>query len=103
MPDFTCFSNKDGSYAWHTHVYPDVEEGNNNYPWDKKIQKAVWRGATTGIDFQSSKWVGAPRLKLCLSSLDLEDELDARFSYLSQMTDSQRKILKKILPLSISS
>lgn len=99
IPDFTCFASKDASYAWETHIAPLIRNASRHYPWHKKKNLAVWRGATTGIDFTSENWFESPRVRLSLLSLKIPDLLDARFTYLTQIPLDYQSLIKKMLPM----
>ncbi len=99
IPDFTCFASKDASYAWETHIAPLIRNASKHYPWNKKKSQAIWRGATTGIDFSRENWFESPRVRLSLLSLKIPSLLDARFTYLTQLPLEGQSLIKKMLPM----
>ena len=71
------------SSAENLHV--ETNNGNAAFPWDQKVEKAVWRGATTGpITLENYKEY--PRFQLIGISLNHPEWVDARFTDLCQGT-----------------
>jgi len=81
----------------HTVLIPDIEalrgyketkdiitEAVSKHPWSKKIEKAYFRGTTTGGHFDQWNWDKYPRTMVALMSLDYPDELDAKITKLGQ-------------------
>lgn len=64
-----------------------VKKGINKYPWNKKVEKAFWRGSTTGSSFSLDTFLSIPRSQAVKISLDNPDLVDARFTHLCQCAD----------------
>merc|ERR1712060_116641 len=84
---------------YHYHYSWDETFVNNNekYPWDSKINSAVWRGTTT---YDSHQYLGAelhatPRGRLVQKSADLPHLIDAVFVDIIQQYSSQKEELMK--------
>lgn len=80
MPDFTCFAKKTTSYAWTYSLMPRIEKANDTTPWVDKIERCIWRGAATGINFDRRDFISAHRCKACILSEFYPEFLDARFT-----------------------
>lgn len=69
IPDYEALSGNDK-------ILHDAQLGSRLFPWNAKIDKAIWRGGTTGgwgFDFM-------PRLKLTQLSREIPELLDAKFT-----------------------
>ncbi|MCH9632059.1 MAG: hypothetical protein S4CHLAM6_03830 [Chlamydiae bacterium] len=66
--------------------------------WSKKIEKAFWRGGTTGGQYLADTWHQKPRSKLSLLTRFYPDDIDAGFSVFCQMTEDAKKEMLKMLP-----
>ena len=64
-------------------------------PWRLKIEKAFWRGGTSGGSFDSPNWSLFPRSKLVYQSLKCPDEADSRFSQFVQGASANSEFLSK--------
>lgn len=62
-------------------MYKEVKMGNSTYPWESKISKAFWRGATTGGFYFPENYTIFPRTKLVELSLKNAGLLDAKFNH----------------------
>ena len=74
----------DAANYWYN-IFINQEE---KYPWNTKINKAVWRGSTTG---DASNWRDLPRSKLVQYSLDYPSILDAAFVEVVQRDKTEKK------------
>lgn len=61
-----------------------LDKSEKDMPWEDKIQKAFWRGATSSGCFDLPDWRLFPRTRLVYESLKWPSETDARFSKLIQ-------------------
>ncbi len=57
-----------------------MNRANENFPWDQKIERAVWRGVTTGALFTIDNYMEYPRFQLVDISLNYPEWVDARFT-----------------------
>lgn len=62
--------------------------------WEKKIEKAFWRGGTTGMLYTPFEWDFKPRPRLVLYSIDHPDLVDARFTYVWWIDEKMQKTFK---------
>jgi len=65
-------------------ILEKVEKAKELYPFDKKIKKAFWRGATTGGIYSINNWKNYPRAILTLFSEENPSLLDAKFTHVLQ-------------------
>lgn len=92
---------------WYTHMSkPDwdqicnaVDEALKNFPWNKKKEMLIWRGATTDGWYTPDNWKEQRRGKLCYFSLLYPDLIDARFVGVCPVTCSDPEALAKAIPL----
>jgi len=80
LPDFEVL-------AGHDHLLQEVLKGNYRYPWNRKKQKMIWRGAMTGGDFTCQNFLSYPRSKAIYYSLLFPSLINARFVGLNQCTE----------------
>ncbi|MCF7806423.1 MAG: hypothetical protein K9M13_02105, partial [Simkaniaceae bacterium] len=80
IPDFTCFASKTTSYAWTHRLMPKIMRANEKIHWEEKINRCLWRGGATGIDFVNGNYAASPRCKACTLSELYPEFLDARFT-----------------------
>lgn len=66
--------------------------------WAKKIEKAFWRGSTTGGQYLIENWRDKPRVKLALLSKFYPDDIDAGLTQFCQMEEPVRAEIQKELP-----
>ena len=93
IPIFSWFTIKDCGYSWPVPDYHissckkkgtrdwDIQfsEWESKYPWDSKLQKAIWRGTMTGPNVRD--WRDLPRAKLVQQSIiDQQRTIDAAFA-----------------------
>ncbi|MFI5334151.1 MAG: glycosyl transferase family 90 [Chlamydiales bacterium] len=67
----------------------EVRQGSKKFPWDKKIAKGYWRGATTGRGFSSRDFFELLRTKVVALSLKHSESIDAKFTQLVQCADPE--------------
>jgi hypothetical protein len=65
-------------------LYNDILEANEKFSWDRKIERAFWRGSSTGGIYTRSNWQNFPRVKLVELSSEYPSLLDAKFTLLAQ-------------------
>jgi len=80
IPDFEAL-------AGNRNQMREVRRGSQQFPWEKREEKAIWRGATTGALFDSATFLSLPRAQLVSVSLEHPDLIDARFTSLCQCAD----------------
>ncbi len=73
MPDFKALTG-------YPSLRQEMEQGNLNWPWNKKIDKAFWRGSSTGDWMTLLNWDKIARVKLALLALSHPDKIDARIT-----------------------
>ncbi len=89
-------------------IYYEILEINKEIPWEKKINKAYWRGATTGALFDDRNYYRTftseytinnyflyPRTRLVQFSVDHQDLIDAQFYAYPQTTEEARSTLNE--------
>jgi len=79
------------------YIHSDVD----TIPWNQKINKAFWRGASTGAIITRSNWFTLPRVRLALMSDN--SLLDAKISDWVQLQDNSFKDILLSYPCSTSS
>jgi len=85
IPDFhTLNSIKDN-------IEQKIKMGNTTYPWSSKLNKAFWRGATTGGLYKIHNYHKFPRTKLVQFSTDFSHLIDAKFNFLWEVDHQVRK------------
>jgi hypothetical protein len=70
MPDFKALTGYPG-------LRQTITEGNYKWPWAQKVDKAFWRGATSGGWLTLNNWDQLARVKLTLLGHAHPDKLDA--------------------------
>lgn len=88
IPDLDAFNNYAG-------IGNQIEVASEQYHWGNKINKAFWRGATTGGDFNTEEWFKLARAKLVLLSLRNSRYLNAKFSLFVQGAESNPGMLQQ--------
>jgi len=81
------YQNIENSTHWDA-VFQKQDE---DYPWNHKIQKAVWRGAATGEKREYPNWNDLPRTKLVKLAVENPAIMDARFTGFSNRNESEKK------------
>ena len=114
VPAFMMFQNSDHKHEANTFIMPDslflnpywgkliakIIQANINYPWNKKIEKIFWRGASTGIGEYNLDIIDQlPRLKIAILSKLYPNLIDARLVSQDVSHNSSGKELKKILAI----
>jgi hypothetical protein len=84
IPDFLAMQG-------YIYFAPEVRKGDKIYPWEKKVDHAVWRGATTGGIYTFENYKNFPRSKLVLLSMKYPEWLNARFTSFVQMSDEVKE------------
>lgn len=87
MPDFEAL-------AGYRKIDNQVDEGNQQFPWEKKIEKCLWRGITTGGENTVENFLTYPRARAVTLSHQNPTLLDAHFTRLVQ-TDQPDEIHSK--------
>ena len=72
----------------------EVARGNALYPSHKKVDKAFWRGSTTGGAFTVSNWREYPRSQLVLFSKKHPELVDAKYTNI--VPGAESRTLQKI-------
>ena len=80
MPDFEALSGNADSLK-------EIAIGASQYPWHKKKNLAVWRGATTGGIFTTDNFLEFPRSQMITMSLKHPKLINARYTSLVQCND----------------
>lgn len=70
MPDFKALTG-------YPTLRQKITKGNKKWPWEKKTDKAFWRGCTTGGWLTAHNWNQIARVKLALLSHSHPDKIDA--------------------------
>lgn len=73
IPDFEALSG-------NANIMMEVGQGNQHYPWERKINRAIFRGSTTGGEFNCDNFLEFPRSKAVSLSLQYPQLVDARFA-----------------------
>lgn len=90
IPDFhTLKSIKDN-------IHEKIKIGNIKYPWALKLNKAFWRGATTGGLYKIHNYQQFPRTKLAELSKNFPNLIDAKFNFLWEVDHRTRKKLYEL-------
>lgn len=75
------------------HIYPNllekVKDGNSEYAWELKKNKAIWIGANTGGIYTKENYFEFPRFKIVDLSLKFKKLIYAKFSRICQLEESQ--------------
>lgn len=66
-----------------------VETAKKSFPWENKIDKAIWRGAMTGVIFTKENFLRYPRSQCVSLSLNHPEIIDARFSSINQCENEE--------------
>lgn len=83
IPDFIALKG-------HANLDLSVEKGVRKFPWGNRLQKAFWRGSTTGGVYSDDNWDQFPRTQLALHSLESPDLLDAKITTVCQLAPGSR-------------
>lgn len=71
-----------------------VLEANGAHPWETKEEMAIWRGTTTGGEFNEENWGEFPRSKLVLLSKQFPGQINARFNNVCQANGKLQEVLQ---------
>jgi hypothetical protein len=78
----------------HAYFTQQVIEGIKKYPWDKKEQKAFWRGQTTGGQFSSlDRYHESPRFKIVDWTRTHPDLVNAKFNGFAMSSPEIKELL----------
>lgn len=83
IPDFEIFSGKNQD------LLQSVQRANRRYPWNKKIEKCIWRGSMTGGFFTRTNFLEFPRSRAIFISLQYFDVLDAKYVGICQCNEEK--------------
>lgn len=84
MPDFEALEG-------NRQLLRETAKGIMKYPWKKKISKALWRGAMTGIgNFNIDNFLTVPRSQLISVANAYPDWIDAKFSAVTQCSNPEQ-------------
>jgi len=90
-----CIPDFEALYGYNN-LREEIKKGISLYPFEKKIDKAFWRGSTTGGQFRVANWMNYPRSQLVLVSKSQPDLVDAKFTAIVQTSEEDLKNLEKI-------
>jgi len=95
MPSYETWRIFHHSHKTQKHWERTFQKNEKQYPWQSKINKAIWRGSTTyeGSQYHASKLGETPRGILVNRSMEHPDLIDASFHKIIQKFQSQRKEL----------
>jgi hypothetical protein len=82
-------------------LYSDILRANEKYSWNRKIEKAFWRGSSTDGVYTRENWQDFPRVKMVQLSSENPNLIDAKFTNLRQ-NDDMVEIIAEKYPLAIS-
>lgn len=99
MPSYTSWMDArwtEQEYIERTHCY------DSRYPFSEKIERAVWRGSTTGytnppLTPTSNAWLDLPRLKLDLLGRAYPNELDTAIVRVVQFNEDHTAAISRLL------
>jgi len=77
IPDFKALTG-------YPSLREEISRGGQKFPWEHKVARAFWRGATTGGWLTAKTWEQIPRCKLALLSLVHPQLLDAKVNGIVQ-------------------
>lgn len=96
MPDWEIFEGYD-------HFLAEIKKATSFFSWEKRKEKAIWRGATTGGSWYTKEnYRTQLRTKLVESSFDYPDLIDARFTSICQSDEELKGIMKPYLGKSMN-
>lgn len=89
-PVFTICKSKENRYgvlfpefrnfSYRQRLIRDIRWESDHSVWERKINKAHWRGMTSGWHYDSDTWDTRPRARLVLFSKERPDLVDAAFT-----------------------
>ena len=77
IPDFKALTG-------YSTLRKTMQTGSEKFPWEKKKQRAFWRGSTTGGWLTTNTWEEIARCKLALISASHPKEIDAKITNIAQ-------------------
>jgi hypothetical protein len=84
-------------------LYNDILSANKKYIWNRKIEKAFWRGSSsTGGLYTRENWQDFPRVKLVQLSSEYPNLIDAKFTALPQNDREIMDMISEKYPLAIA-
>ena len=82
-------------------LYSYILSANEKYPWNRKIEKAFWRGSSSGGVYTRENWQNFPRVKLVQLSSENPNLIDAKFTTLPQNDKAVMDMLSEKYPLAL--
>jgi Glycosyl transferase family 90 len=78
--------------------FEEIDALERDLPWEHKIPSAFWRGAASGLGFESPDWVKAPRGRLVLQAKQINDnkKIDAKLTRLKHLEVTQQEAIKAL-------
>lgn len=97
MPSYETWAFYHRSHQLEEHWEQTFHQDEKDYPWAKKLDKAVWRGSTTyeGSQYSESLLGETPRGRLVNTSMEHPNLIDAGFHKIIEKFRTQRHELKK--------
>lgn len=74
-------------------LYSSIIAANREYPWERKIAKAFWRGTASANGLTRENWQDLPKVKLVELSSQHADLLDAKFTSIIHNDKEIEKIM----------
>lgn len=95
IPDWEIF-------AGYAHFLDELNRAFLSFPWSKRKNKAIWRGATTGGLYTQQNYRAQWRTQLIDQSLVCPRLIDARFSSVCQNEEGLERVIKSYVGSSMS-
>lgn len=86
------FPDSDALYNYHN-VENSIIDASKKSPWENKLNKVFWRGSTTDGWYDVDHWRMWPRALLVLLSLKQPELIDAKFSNLIPVADTNHEMV----------
>jgi len=83
-------------------LFGEILDANTKYPWDEKIERAFWRGSSTGGIYRRDNWQDFPRVKIVETSSEYPALLDAKFTLLSQRNKDVVDEISSLYPIAMA-
>ena len=83
-------------------LYDDILAANQHYPWERKVEKAFWRGGANTSSLTRSNWQDAPIVRLLELSNQNPTLIDAKLTNISQNDVEIQNLLAEKYPLAVS-
>lgn len=87
MPDFKALTGYPG-------LRQKIEKGGQKWPWEKKLDKAFWRGSTTGGWLTALNWDQIARVKAALLSKAHPKQIDAQITGVVQCDQGVPELIR---------